>query len=235
MDGNEIGFSVFDDFYDTDIFFGIDTLDTKITPNIFSHPKGTRKYKYYLDGILYGITESDTFSFTGLTPGKRYKVKIEALNENGNVLSSVESETETNYFSSISTEKTENTYKAILKKIDSRIKRYSYVIWSDENENDSKTFYPRQDVSSDRTISVNFDRLTFGKYTDMSYIYRIHIYLYDENDNIISTLPINILFGKTVTRTNSVDIYELKDSGNYEIIVTDFAGNKEEYDVYIRK
>ncbi len=232
---SSLDFRVFDDFYDTDFYFGIDTIDTKITPRILSHPKGTRKYKYYLNNVLQAITENTEYTFSGVIPGNKYIVKIEAIDENGTVLETVEKETFTNFFSNIETRKSDDIYNAKLMNIDSRIKSFSYVIWSDEDKEDSMTWYTGGNISTDRTLELEFNRQNFGSYTDKSYIYRIHIFLYDETGNIISTLPINILFGKTVPKKSEIDIYNLTEGGIYQIIATDFAGNKTEYNIYIIK
>ncbi len=170
-----------------------------------------------------------------MIPGNKYIVKIEAIDENGTVLETVEKETFTNFFSNIETRKSDDIYNAKLMNIDSRIKSFSYVIWSDEDKEDSMTWYTGGNISTDRTLELEFNRQNFGSYTDKSYIYRIHIFLYDETGNIISTLPINILFGKTVPKKSEIDIYNLTEGGIYQIIATDFAGNKTEYNIYIIK
>lgn len=228
-------FRVFDDFYDIDKYFGIDVTDTKVSPIILEHPRGTRKYKYYLDNILYGITENITYTFSGLIPGSKHTIKIEAIDENENVLAKVEKNIEMNYFSGIETGKTDNIFRVRLTNIDNKIKKYDYAIWSDENKDDSIKFYPESLISADNTLDIQFDRLKFDSYTNKNYVYRLHIFLRDENRNVISILPINILFGKSVLEQNPLDPYNLKDNGNYQIVVTDFAGNKEEYDIYIKK
>lgn len=229
-----LDFRVFDDFYDTDKYLGIDVTDTKVKVIILQHPKNTYKFKYYIDNILDGISEESTYLFTGLNPGEKHKIKVEAINKEGNVLAKVEKNIETNYFSDIETIKTDTTYTATLSNIDSKIKRYEYSVMSDENENESLTFFSGNNIENNQ-LTIKFDRLTFGKYTSKDYIYRIHIYLYDENNVHINTLPINILFGKTVAETKPIDIYNLTENGKYQIIVTDFAGNKEEYDIEIAK
>lgn len=229
-----LDFRVFDDFYDTDTYLGIDVTDTKVRVILLQHPKGAKKYKYYIDDILYGISEEETYLFSGLKPGEKHCVKVEAIDEQGNVLAKVQKNIEMNYFSEIETIKTDNTYTATLKNIDSRIKRYNYYIMSDENMEDSRTLYSGGNIENNE-LTINFDRLNFGIYTSKDYIYRIHIQLYDENDNIVSTLPINILFGKTVQKPKPLDVYNLTENGKYQIIVTDFAGNKQEYDIEIKK
>lgn len=229
-----LDFRVFDDFYDTDQYLGIDVTDTKIKVILLQHPRGTSKYKYYLDDILDGISEESTYQFNNLNPGEKHKVKVEAIDSQGNLLAKVEKNVEMNYFSEIETIKTDTTYIATLKNIDSRIKRYEYHIMSDENVDDSLTFFTGSNIENNE-LTVTFDRQSFGKYTSKDYIYRIHIHLYDENNNHISTLPINILFGKTVEESKPIDIYNLTENGKYQIIVTDFAGNKEEYDIEIQK
>lgn len=229
-----LDFRVFDDFYDTDQYLGIDVNDKKVKVILLQHPRGAKKYKYYLDDVLYGISEEMTYLYTGLNPGEKHIVKVEAIDSQGNILAKVQKNVEMNYFSEIETIKTDNTYTATLKNIDPRIKRYEYHIMSDENTEDSLTFYPGENINNNE-LTVNFDRLAFGSYTSKDYIYRIHIHLYDENNNHVSTLPINILFGKTVEESKPIDVYYLTESGKYQIIVTDFAGNKEEYDIEIQK
>lgn len=75
-----------------------------------------------------------------MIPGNKYIVKIEAIDENGTVLETVEKETFTNFFSNIETRKSDDIYNAKLMNIDSRIKSFSYVIWSDEDKEDSMTW-----------------------------------------------------------------------------------------------
>ncbi len=86
---SNLGIVMYPDYYDTSFYKGINILDKSITINLKGHPKNTRKYKYYLDGVLKASTESTSYKFSSLVPGKTYKITVEAIDENNNVIESL--------------------------------------------------------------------------------------------------------------------------------------------------
>lgn len=58
----------------------------KMTVYIDKHPINTEKYRYYIDDKLYTTIYDTKYTITGLDENKEYKVKVEALNKDGEVL-----------------------------------------------------------------------------------------------------------------------------------------------------
>lgn len=221
----DLNFRVLDDFYDDKNYYGIDVLDTKIIATIIGRPVGTVKYKYYLDGVLKGITDNMTFVFNNLTAMTSYDVTVEAIDKNDNVILSRTKNVVTQCFSEVEEYKTDTLGVITVKGIYPIVDKIKLNLYSDENPNDV-TF---MDIEYDKNINeftFVFNRETF-KYTNPEYIYRLHFYFYDKDGKEVSVLPYNLMFGVKPNNfeLDIEDVYNLTKSGTYQIIVEDIAGN----------
>lgn len=230
----DLNFRVLDDFYDDNTYYGIDVLDTKIIATIIGRPIGTVKYKYYLDGILKGITDNMTFVFNNLTAMTNYEITVEAIDKNDNVILSRTKNVVTQCFSEVEEYKTEALGVITIKGIYPIVDKIKLNLYSDENPNDV-TFL---DIGYDKNINeftFVFNRETF-KYTNPAYIYRLHFYFYDKDGKEVSVLPYNLMFGVEPNNfeLDIKDVYNLTKSGTYQIIVEDIAGNVTEKTINVK-
>lgn len=230
----DLNFRVLDDFYDVKTYYGIDVLDTKIIATIIGRPIGTVKYKYYLDGILKGITDNMTFVFNNLTAMTGYEITVEAIDKNDNVILSRTKNVVTQCFSEVEEYKTDALGVITIKGIYPIVDKIKLNLYSDENPNDV-TFI---DIGYDKNINeftFVFNRETF-KYTNPAYIYRLHFYFYDKDGKNVSVLPYNLMFGVEPNNfeLDIKDVYNLTKSGTYQIIVEDIAGNITEKTINVK-
>lgn len=230
----DLNFRVLDDFYDDKTYYGIDVLDTKIIATIIGRPIGTVKYKYYLDGILKGITDNMTFVFNNLTAMTGYEITVEAIDKNDNVILSRTKNVVTQCFSEVEEYKTDALGVITIKGIYPIVDKIKLNLYSDENPNDV-TF---MDIGYDKNINeftFVFNRETF-KYTNPAYIYRLHFYFYDKDGKQVSVLPYNLMFGVEPNNfeLDIKDVYNLTKSGTYQIIVEDIAGNVTEKNINVK-
>ena len=230
----DLNFRVLDDFYDDKTYYGIDVLDTKIIATIIGRPIGTVKYKYYLDGILKGITDNMTFVFNNLTAMTSYEITVEAIDKNDNVILSRTKNVVTQCFSEVEEYKTDALGIITIKGIYPIVDKIKLNLYSDENPNDV-TFI---DIGYDKNINeftFVFNRETF-KYTNPAYIYRLHFYFYDKDGKQVSVLPYNLMFGVEPNNfeLDIKDVYNLTKSGIYQIIVEDIAGNVTEKTINVK-
>lgn len=85
-------------------------VNSTISINVTEHPKNTKKYRYYINDKLYTTTAETKYIFTDLEEGINYKVSVEALDEEGNVLDIYSIEGRTNYCKTIDSKKSENAF-----------------------------------------------------------------------------------------------------------------------------
>ena len=230
----DLNFRVLDDFYDDKTYYGIDVLDTKIIATIIGRPIGTVKYKYYLDGILKGITDNMTFVFNNLTAMTGYEITVEAIDKNDNVILSRTKNVVTQCFSEVEEYKTDALGVITIKGIYPIVDKIKLNLYSDENPNDVTFLDIGYDKNTNEFTFV-FNRETF-KYTNPAYIYRLHFYFYDKDGKQVSVLPYNLMFGVEPNNfeLDIKDVYNLTKSGTYQIIVEDIAGNVTEKTINVK-
>ena len=230
----DLNFRVLDDFYDDKKYYGIDVLDTKIIATIIGRPIGTVKYKYYLDGVLKGITDNMTFVFNNLTAMTGYEITVEAIDKNDNVILSRTKSVVTQCFSEIEEYKTDALGVITIRGIYPIVDKIKLNLYSDENPNDPIFMDIGYDTNVNEFTFV-FNRETF-KYTNPSYIYRLHFYFYDKAGKEVSVLPFNLMFGVEANNfeLDIKDVYNLTKSGTYQIIVEDIAGNVTEKNINVK-
>lgn len=223
--------SVNDDYYDTESYKGTDLTDTTANIRVVEHPKNTKYYKYYINNQFKGETTNTQYTFTGLKKGITYTIKVEAIDENKNVLQTATRNVKTKMFSKISaTKNSSGTFAVTLTGIDSSIDNVVAVAYT--NLNNQNATYPS--IKSNRSLSVTFTAQAVTGDVQNGYYY-FHLQLYD-NGNLVDTACCNVIFKSTTSSsTPGNTLYKLVSNGNYQIIVTDFAGNKTEKYITIKK
>lgn len=226
--------SLHDDYYDTSFFKGTDLTDTAANIRVISHPKNTKSYKYYINNVFKAQSEETQYKFTGLSKGTSYTIKVEAIDGDGNVLETVTRNIKTKMFSSIVAEKNSSgTFRVTLYGIDSSIDNVVAVGYT--NGNNQKASYPS--INSNRSVTVNFSAQEITGTLQSGYYY-FHLQLYDnDKGGVVDTACCNIIFNQTYTETTTTTLnpYNLTSNGNYQIIVTDLAGNKTTKSITISK
>lgn len=222
---------LFDDYYDTSFHRGTDLTKNSILVCLKAHPKNTSYYKYYLDGNLKAQTPQNKFKITGLNPGIIYQVKVEALDKNNNVLQTVTKQVRTKYYNDMSGEKGANTFKVTLYGLDSKVQRATATANSAINP-DNYRFYDNLVINPDRSLTFTFSALEINSSIGNEYYY-FHIQLWN-NETKLDTVCCNIIFNTNWIENNGeIDPRNLIEAGNYEIIVTDIAGNSTTKDITI--
>lgn len=222
---------IYPDYYDTSFYKGIDITKNSIYVDVTAHPKNTKYYLFYLNNTLKAKTENSEYKFTGLSSGNNYTVKVEAVDKDGNVIETQTKNVKTKYFSSINLEKSSTAAKITLSGIDSRVVKAYGVGFIDTNNPKYKDIT----INSDRSLTVEFSAYEFGNTISNSYYY-FHVNLLDTNGNILEVVCCNVIFGTSYTKgSESININNLTQNGNYQIIVTDLAGNVTEKNIVISK
>ena len=228
---SKLSLLIYPDYYDSNAYKGIDVTKNSIYVDVIAHPKNTRYYLFYLNNILKTKTENSEYKFTELSSGTNYTVKVEAVDSNGNVLDVKSQTIKTKYFSSINLEKGKDNVKITLNGIDSIVKKAYGVGFIDTNN----PKYKDVSIDSDRKLTVEFSAYEFGNVISNGY-YFFHIYLQDINGNTLEVACCNVIFGTSYNKSSeNIDVHNLTKNGNYQIIVTDLAGNKTEKNIIINK
>lgn len=223
------------DYYETNFYKGIDVTSKKIDVNIHRHPKNTKYYMYYLNNVLKAKSEKSNYSFIGLAPGTNYTIKVDAVDKDGNVLESVTNIIKTKYFADLKATRNDinKTFTLNLTGIDSRVKNVYGIEFT--NANNHK--YINTTINPDRSLTATFSALDVTG-TLLNDYYYFHLQFYDEgNRNLLETVCCNIIFNSNYVKNETlpIDPYNLIQNGNYQIIVTDVAGNQTEKLITINK
>ena len=230
---SDLELTVYDDYYDNSFFKGIDVLDTTAKIRVSSHPKNTYKYRYYINNSLKAQTTEKEYQFTGLSKATSYTVKVEAIDKNGKVLQTVTRGIKTKLFSKIeATKNNSGTFTVTVYGIDSSIDRVALVsFWNGTNH-----VYAGANINSNRSVTTTFTAQAVTGSVQSGYYY-FHVQLYDnERGGLIDTACCNIIFNQSYNGGGSTqNLYNLTSNGNYQIIVTDLAGNQTEKCVTIKK
>lgn len=227
--GSDLNYRLLEFFYDTESYYGVDVLDTSIKVKIIEKPLDTKKYKYYLNDVLYGITDNIEYVYTGLIPMTDYVVKIEAIDECDNVLAEKSKTITTQCFKEITEMKIDNLGIITLTDITDEVDSIKVAIWNG-NDEEKKVWVNANYNKESKNLTFVFNPETFPYRNDEN-IYRIHFHFTDINGNVIHIFACNIKFGVTLNEEDDIiidNVYEITSSGNYKIIVEDIAGNKVE-------
>lgn len=232
---SKLNVAIYPDYYDTSFYKGIDITSDKIIVNLTGKPKNTSFYKYYLNGNLKATTKEKTYTYSGLLAGTNYQIKVEALDENNNVLESISKNVITKYFKEIKTEKTGNTFKVTVYGIDPKIQKAIAIGFT--NDNNKKYFYPI--INSDRSLTMTFLASDITNSLLENSYYYFHIQLFDNQNYtyLYETICCNVIFNTNYIKKEETEInpYNLTQNGNYEITVVDLAGNKTIKNITINK
>lgn len=213
-------------YYDSGFLKGTYVTSNKIYIDVTEHPKGTKYYKFYLNNNLKGITEKSEYTFTGLKTATTYNVLVQAINENDEIIDSITRTIKTKCFSSISSRKEGDNFYVTISGIDSRVNIGYLCLWN-QNSSVQKVSYPQ--MNSDRSINLSFNAYDVdGKKCNGYYYFHLQLFNSDSNSNYNEVVVMNVMFdGKTYVKLDddNIDPYELSQNGNYDITVTDLAGN----------
>ena len=116
------------EFANSSVYHNIDITSNSITVHINNQPINTKNYKYYLNDKLYIVSNKMDYTYTGLMKGTEYKVTVEALDENGNVLDKKEILSKTSFFEVITDMKIDKFFTANIINIDNDVKKINYSI-----------------------------------------------------------------------------------------------------------
>ena len=217
-------------FYNTDYYFGIDRTATTITVRATEHPKNTRKYRYYINDKLYATTKEAKYIFAGLTKGTTYDIKVEAIDAMGEVLDTQIMQRSTSYFEYATL--TGTPYKQFtiwLNHVDNSLAKVRYYFWNCEDESNQRSY-----LSTVKDEILHIPIIHFNE--EYGTCYKMIAYLYDSNGETFDTLEGIVDLSKKYSPSDFEPIinkYELTESGNYEIQVTDLAGNETIYDIKV--
>lgn len=232
----ELVLSLHDDYYDTSFFRGTDLTDTTAKIRVIEHPKNTRTYKYYINNELKAQTENTEYKFTGLSKASSYTIKVEAIDEDGNVLDTKTRGIKTRLYSKLEGIKNSSgTFSYTVYGIDSSIDKVEAISYTNDN---NKSFqFPS--INSNRNVTVTVSAQDITGTLQNGYYY-FHLLLYDnEKGGVVDTACFNVKFNENISESsdeNSIlDVNNLTSNGNYQIIVTDFAENKTKKLITINK
>lgn len=225
---DELTASLHEFFYDSYVYQGIDRTATTLTVTVQNHPQDTKKYKYYINDEWYTTTTDTSYTFTGLEKGQNYIIKVEAFNEFGKKLDETEIEGKTSYYQAISSHKTNQEFSATFEELDKAVTKIRYAVWNCYNEKEIKWY--EATIDNNNNSNIHFSRFDDSLYPS----YLVHAYLYDQNDNILDVIGFSVDLETNYQKPNSAEnVNELTEPGNYEIKVSDFAGNKTAYQIKI--
>ena len=231
--GTSLTFSCYTGYYDTSQYKGIDVTKNKIYIRISDKPKGTVKYRYYLNGTLKSETTDTEYTYTGLRVFTSYTVKVEALDKNNNVIGNTSKSIKTRHFESAEATKTNDTFTITFYGFDPSIKRVITKRYSASDRDNIK--YETIGVKSDRSLTASIVATDVTPTIETGYYY-LQVYLKGDNDDTIDNILCCIIFNTTYVKPNSlVDPYNLNQNGYYELMVTDLAGNITMKNLTIRK
>lgn len=225
---NDLSISSHGVYYDSFAYCGIDRTSSTITVQVDGHPKNTKKYRYYINNRLYTTTQDTKYIFTGLNKGTNYVIKVEAIDKNGQVLASKTVEQRTSYFGYSSSTKTSTDFCATLSAIDSSVANIRYAVWNYYDE-EYKIWYEPEIKNG--VAQIKFSRFNTSYYPS----FVIHAYFFDANSNVLAVEGFSIDLQTGYVQNNyKVNPYKLTQSGNYQIIVNDLAGNEVIYYIKVK-
>lgn len=228
---SDLKLSLYDDYYDTGSYKGTDLTDTTANIRVVSHPRNTKTYKYYINNSFKAESADTQYNFTGLKKGTSYTIKVEAIDESGKVLQTATRGIKTKLYSKVNGNKNASgTFSVTVSGIDSSIDSVIAVAYT--NNNNKHMTYPS--IKSDRSLSVTFKAQAVTESIQSGYYY-FHLQLFD-NGNHVDTVCCNVIFKNSSSSSSAGNtLYNLTTNGNYNIIVTDLAGNKTEKYIVIKK
>ncbi len=222
---SNLKWSCFWDYYDSGDYKGIQVLNNSILVEFSGKPRGTVQYNHYLNGVYKASTTTTKYLHSNLTPYTNYSVRVDAVDENGSILQSVSKNLKTKLFSNIECTKNASSFNVRVTGLDNRVKSVNTVKF--DRLNPENKIYQNISIGNDRSLSGSMSAYDLGYGLRDTY-YFLHFQLWDSNKNLLETICIDVEFGKDyVPRNNgNINVYSLTGSGEYDITVTDYAGNQ---------
>ena len=191
---------------------------------ITDKPKGTVKYKYYINNSLKFEGNEAEYTFTNLNKRTEYTVKIEAINKSGEVLDTVSQKIKTRYFDNIIANKEGKKFTVTLQGLEPEVKNAIVTKFSASNRNN--IIYEGPKIQSDRSVTSSLVATELTQTVENGYYY-IQFHLKDGNDQTIDLVGCNIIFNTNYVETDmSINPYNITQKGYYEVRVYDLAGNE---------
>jgi len=196
-------------------------------------PKGTVKYKYYINNTLKEESSNKEYIFSNLRRGTEYSVKIEAIDSNNNVIQSKTKTIKTRYFEKLVANKESETFSVTLYGLEPEITNVAVTEFSASDR--TNITYLGAKIKSDRSVSAKLNAKSITPTLETGYYY-LQFHLKNSSDQTIDLVNCNIIFGTKYEKNNlEIDPYNIIQNGNYEIIVTDFAGNETKKNFVLKK
>lgn len=208
----------YNNYYDSSFYYGIDKTDTTLTVHVSKYPKNTKKYRYYINNELYMTSSIPYYTFTGLNKGTEYEIKVEAIDKLGNVIDCDISNQKTSYYKSISSVKN-NNFTATFEGLDNSVAEIRYAVWNTNNNKDVQWYNSFIKDNSAIIKCIPYDSIYYDSYT-------MHVYLYDNNNNILDLIEFSVDFGTNFKESSEIDTHHLTEPGKYLISVRDLADNE---------
>lgn len=224
--GTALTFNCYTNYYDTNSYKGIDVNKDSIYVWITDKPKGTVKYRYYMNNILKAETDDKEYTFTKLKKGTEYTVKIEAINNSDDILGTVTKKIKTRYFDKLIANKEGKTFNVTVQGLEPEIT--DVVITKFSASNRDNITYVGGNINSDRSVSAKLVATDITQTLENGYYY-LQFHLKKEFDQTIDVVSCYIIFNTNFIKENyKIDPYNITQNGYYEIKAYDLAGNKTE-------
>ncbi len=205
------------DYYNTSKKLGIDVNRNSVTIKVLRAPKNIINYKYYrIDSEQenYILSKERTIKFNNLDK-KKYKYYVIATDINGNIFKSNIIERTGSYFENIKVNKNKFGANISLIGTESIINKIKYKIISLDNDIiktgdiiNNELEFNKSDFNNSNKYKIELEFFAESALTDTRNLYiNLNENYIKENDNIFTK------------------------SGNYDIIVTDKAGNVSSYTI----
>lgn len=214
-----------DKIYACNEMYGIDRTNSTLSIHVKNHPLNTVQYSYYLNNELYTTVSDTSYTYTGLQPGMQYTMKVQALDESGNVLNEKEQIGKTTYFSEVKIEyrQPQNKLNIIFLGIDNVVRRIFYTIW-DEN------LIQNLNNNTLSCINENGRIASYALYYDSNIEnYYIKGVWYNENNEVLDEIDCVVQKGFLYQELKNELPNKIIEKGQYKIYVNDLAGNEITY------
>lgn len=217
-------------YYSSYFYDGIDKTGNSIKIKMTEHPKNTRMYKYYINDKLYTTVEEDEFIFSGLENGKKYTIKVEAIDNEEKILDTYTTTAKTGYFDEIISNKNSNEFVAKFYGLSTEVSKIKYAIWNYYDENNK--IWKEADIENKSSI-LKFNEFNTNYYAS----YVMHVYMYDKNDILLDVIGFSVDFNNNYEENENVfsEKNKIDVPGNYQIRVEDVSNNETIYYIKVEE
>ena len=152
---------------------------------------------------------------------------MDAIDLNENVLKSIQGTFTTKLVSGITCNKNDDnkSFTVNITGLDARIAKANTVKFDKAHMDNKK--YSNIKINSDRSVQATMYASDVEN-TFLNTVYYLHFQFWDTNGKFLDTICVNVRFNETYVEQDDdeIDVNFLKDSGEYDITVTDLAGNQ---------